>query len=374
MILHLVHDDKVVPRMISQFEEVNSGNNIYICVSNLKNREDLRFLGNSPNIIMSQNKAISKIPWERVDKVCFHYLSFKKIRYYWELCSKYNISHAKNIWFMWGGDIYDILERKGLKLYHESNTFNQIRKDYNKGIFVSSRQKVRYFFSDYFRCLFFENKFDYVICNSKEEFELFCKYVRFSKCKELLHYHYYPIEDTLGCLIDQKVHGNSVIIGNSASPTNNHEYVVSLLKKTQLSNRRIYIPLSYSINETYIKAVETECLGLNDVVLLKKFLPIDDYYKILTECSTFIYGNYRQEGWGNILIALYLGGKVYVSKNSIYPAFLKSMGFKFFITEDLNETYDLELTAKDKENNRSVVLKEFSRDNNIKHIRYICNI
>ena len=241
MILHLVHDDKVVPRMISQFEEVNSGNNIYICVSNLKNREDLRFLGNSPNIIMSQNKAISKIPWERVDKVCFHYLSFKKIRYYWELCSKYNISHAKNIWFMWGGDIYDILERKGLKLYHESNTFNQIRKDYNKGIFVSSRQKVRYFFSDYFRCLFFENKFDYVICNSKEEFELFCKYVRFSKCKELLHYHYYPIEDTLGCLIDQKVHGNSVIIGNSASPTNNHEYVVSLLKKTQLSNMSLYL-------------------------------------------------------------------------------------------------------------------------------------
>ena len=55
MILHLVHDDKVIPRMISLFEQYNPHNNYFVCVS-CKNKKSLRFLSDNPNIIMAYSK------------------------------------------------------------------------------------------------------------------------------------------------------------------------------------------------------------------------------------------------------------------------------------------------------------------------------
>lgn len=380
MILHLVHDDKVVPRMISQFEEVCPGNNIYICVSGYKSKSELKFLKDNPHVILSQTKEVSRIPWKSIDKVCFHYLTFKKIRYYCKLCVMHNIKNPQIIWFMWGGDIYDVLERRGLKMYSDNNSFyNALNKNSGyarsiKGLMELRIQKMRCFLSDFFKCYFFDKKFDYVVCNSKEEFDLFCKYVKFSKCKKLLHYHYYPIEDTLGKLKDVVAHGHSIIIGNSASPSNNHEYILQHLKGIQLGERKVYVPLSYARNEKYVKNVKEKYTVLSNVVMIDDFLPLEDYYHLLSECSTFIYGHFRQEAWGNILVALYLGGKVYVSKKSIFPSYLESMGFVYFITEDIEKTFYKNLTKEEIDNNRNIAMMNYSRDINRKNIELICNL
>ena len=379
MILHLVHDDKVVPRMISQFEEVCPGKSIYLCVSDITNKSDLKFLNNNDHIILSQSKELSKIPWKSIDKVCFHFLSFKKIRCYWKLCIKYSLKHTTNIWFFWGADIYDILGRRGFRLYSDNNSFYKAKgaAHVNKSIKASIDlflEKLRYSLSYYSRCFFLDKKIDFVVCNSEDEFELFCKYVRFSRCKGRLNYQYYPVEDTLGELMDLKLHGNSIIIGNSANPTNNHEYILQLLEGVSYGERKVYVPLNYSRLADYVRVIEDKYSTLPGVVILNDFMPLDDYHRLLADCSTFIYGHFRAEAWGNIMVALYLGGKVYVSKHSILPAYLNSLGCKFFTTEDLGTTFQEELSEEEMNRNRRIVMKNFSKEVNREYIKYICSL
>ena len=82
MILHLIHDDKVVPRMISLFEKYNADNNLYICVTR-KKKESLFFLRDNPKVLMAYSKEERKLPWESIDKVIFHYYDLHKDLYFY---------------------------------------------------------------------------------------------------------------------------------------------------------------------------------------------------------------------------------------------------------------------------------------------------
>ena len=87
-----------------------------------------------------------------------------------------------------------------------------------------------------------------------------------------------------------------------------------------------------------------------------------------------MYGNFRKEGWGNILVGLYLGGKVYLSEKSVLSKTLKNAGYKFFITEHINETFNINLTEEEKKCNRRIAMETCSREQNIKNIEYICSL
>lgn len=378
MILHLVHDDnKIIPRMISQFEEVCPGNNVFICVARTC---DKNYLKDNPYIIDSDSDEVDKISWDKIDKVCIHYLSYSKIQYFLKLSLKHNLSKTKVIWVIWSGDVYDLIERKGFRLYSSDNSYLKIRKfkkegkrsieSYLKGLSLSIRTSI----SDIVRCYFLDRRVDYIVCNSKDEFDLFSNYIKFSRCKGLLNYSYYPLEDTLGSLVDKDIKGTSIIIGNSASESNNHEYVLSIIKNLDIGDRKIYLPLSYGEDAAYIKIIEEKYNQLPNVVILKDFLPLAEYQELLRSCSTFVYGNFRSEAWGNILVALYLGGKVYVSEYSFLSKYLKTEGYKFFITEDIKETFNIELTEEEKRNNRRIAMDSWSREKNKKNIEYINNI
>lgn len=378
MILHLIHDDnKVVPRMIAQFEEVCPGNNVFLCIVRACDNNDLRFLKDNPKVIKSNSNEEDNIPWSKIDKICIHYLNFSKLKYFWKLRFKHGLNKCKLIWFIWSGDIYDIIERKGFELYSSNNSYLDIRRADRKGdkTLKSLLKKLSLSFknsvADSAKCYFLDKKLDYIVCNSRDEFELFSRYLRFSKCKELLNYSYYPLEDTLGSLMNKEINGNSIIIGNSASESNNHEYVLSIIEALPIRDRKVYVPLSYGNDVEYIKIIESKYSRLPNAVILKEFLPLEEYHKLLMSCSTFIYGNFRSEAWGNILVALYLGGKVYVSEKSFLSKYLKTEGYKYFITESIKDTIDVILTDEEKNHNREIAMETWSREKNIKNIEYI---
>ena len=374
MILHLIHDDKVVPRMISQFEEVCPGNNIFVCIARTC---DKNYLKDNPYIIDSDSDEVDNLPWYKIDKICIHYLNYSKIRYFWKLCLKHNLFKKKVIWFIWSGDIYDIIERKGYRLYSSDNSYLKIRKSNKDGErSIKSYLKelslcIKTSISDIVRCYFLDKRVDYIVCNSKDEFDLFSKYIKFSRCKGLLNFSYYPLEDTLGSLIDKNINGRSIIIGNSASESNNHEYVLSIIKNLDIGDRRIYVPLSYGENADYIKIIEEKYSKLPNVTILKDFMPLAEYQELLRSCSTFVYGNIRSEGWGNILVALYLGGKVYVSEHSFLSRYLRSKGYFFFITEGIKETFNIKLSEEEKKTNRRIAQESWSNGKNKENIEII---
>jgi hypothetical protein len=83
--------------------------------------------------------------------------------------------------------------------------------------------------------------------------------------------------------------------------------------------------------------------------------------------NVFIFNNYRQQGIGTIIIALWSGGKVFLSKKNVTSSFYKDNGLKIFSIEDdlfiSNKPYLFNpLTREEILANRTCLLKLYSKE------------
>ena len=64
------------------------------------------------------------------------------------------------------------------------------------------------------------------------------------------------------------------------------------------------------------------------------FMPFEEYNSIIKSCSIAIFAHERQQALGNILMCLWNGCKVFLSKNSIVYKYLKSLGTVIYSIQD----------------------------------------
>lgn len=368
MILHLVLDEKVIPRMMDLFDNYYSGN-IYLCVTRKKSFEDLKFLKKRDNLFLLYGRQLDCIPWKEIKKVCIHFLDIHKVFAFQYFTYFRGLKPDVTIFFAWGGDYYNLVERKGFKVYSDNNLY---RKNPRKSLSERIFWRMYDFFDPIIKLPFLKYKVNYIVA-SKPEYELICSVTKFNHLRGRLDMTYYSIEDVLGNLVNAEVQGHDIIIGNSASSSNNHQYVYDFLKGLPFEGEKIYIPMSYGLYTGYLEEIVPLYSNIPNVCILKDFIDLKSYNKLLCGCSTFIYGHFRQEGWGNIIIALYLGGKVYFPKESQNFKNFTEFGFKIFELEDIQTTYKIPLSLEEKEYNRILALRLFSKEKNKKNIEYICN-
>jgi len=368
MILHLVLDEKVIPRMMDLFDKYYSGN-IYLCISRKKSFENLKFLKRRDNLYLLYGRHLDRIPWKEIKKVCIHYLDIHKIVAFQYLTSFRGLNPDATIFFAWGGDYYNLVERKGFKVYSDNNLY---RKNPRKLLKEKIFWRLYDFFDPLIKIPFLKYKVNYLVA-SKPEYDLICSVTKFKHLRGRLDMTYYSIQDVMGDLVNAEVRGHDIIIGNSASSSNNHEYVYEFIKGLSFEGEKVYIPMSYGLYPGYLEEITSLYLHIPNVCILKDFMDIESYNQLLCGCSTFIYGHFRQEGWGNIIIALFLGGKVYLPKGSQNYKNFADFGFKIFRLEDIQTTYSETLSFEDKEYNRNLALNLFSKEKNKKDIEYICN-
>lgn len=142
--------------------------------------------------------------------------------------------------------------------------------------------------------------------------------------------HYYTIEDTLSQGID-KMDGDDILLGNSASYTNNHVDALYDLKKMNIKGRRIVAPLSYG-DDDYAKRViqfGNRLFG-SSFFPLRNFLPIKDYNNLIGNCGVVIMNHIRQQAVGNISAALYKGANVFLRRENPLFNFFTGIGAKVF--------------------------------------------
>ncbi|CAD5252984.1 MULTISPECIES: TDP-N-acetylfucosamine:lipid II N-acetylfucosaminyltransferase [unclassified Imperialibacter] len=204
----------------------------------------------------------------------------------------------------------------------------------------------------------------------KEEFEYLENRQKLADGAYYLPFTFYPIEYFIGKGKGASVvppRGENILIGNSASYTNNHLEVFEKLRNFDLTGRKLITPLSYG-DPQYVKAISG--IGYQqfpDIFHpLTKFLTIESYNEILSSCSIVIMNHYRQQGIGNILSTIYLGCKVYLSEESILYSFLQRIGCLIFSVEsDLNaenrEAFK-PLSLPEIEYNRKILIAEISSD------------
>ena len=171
--------------------------------------------------------------------------------------------------------------------------------------------------------------------------------------------NYASVEDSFTAAPD--VAGDDILLGNSASLTGNHFEALELLAEKGTGGRRIIAPLSYG-DVAYADAVSqrgAELFG-SDFVALRDFMPLDDYQRIVGGCSIVVMGHRRQQGVGNIALAMWSGARVFLDQRSPLAAFLQRQGAKIGTLDELRRAgVPLARTSPSELDDNRVVLQRF---------------
>jgi len=146
---------------------------------------------------------------------------------------------------------------------------------------------------------------------------------------------------------------NDILLGNSATATNNHIEVISWIAQHKTNFDVCNIPLSYGDTNTQLSVAKhaTEKLK-NQANILKKFMPKIDYFAILESTEYVIMNHCRQQGLGNILWGLATGRTIYLNQRG--PIFKACMdhGLHIKSSASLKHTPPSPITIQEKNQNR----------------------
>ena len=175
---------------------------------------------------------------------------------------------------------------------------------------------------------------------------------------------YFSIEDTIGELKNSRVQGNNVWLGNSATINVNYFENLPKIWFHGYKNRKLIVSLAYGS-----PWVRNLTVRLGKLLFGKKFMPLTDfmplheYNKLMLSCSTMIQPHYEPQAQGNIITALWLGMRVYMSEKSISYAFYKRIGALVFSWESEFKKYHYALlTDAEVEHNRHVLNRWFGKE------------
>lgn len=149
---------------------------------------------------------------------------------------------------------------------------------------------------------------------------------------------------------------NQIVVGNSRAPHLNHIDVLNIIQESEIKNTTFILPFNYGgkLNSIYSSSVISISKSIDNVVLLKDFLPFSEYKQMLTESSAIVINSYRQSSMANIYISIVNGVKVYLNKKNLMYDFLKNRGFLVFTLDDLKTDLKnncFQLAKKDMEYN-----------------------
>jgi dTDP-N-acetylfucosamine:lipid II N-acetylfucosaminyltransferase len=372
MFLHLFDDEKFVDVAINLFEtNRHFHQHQYIVILNtgidkptfVKSKLVQILFYDSPQLIELLKTS------GNCQGIFIHYLSRKKA----ELIA-YIPTNVKLIWMIWGGDAYPLIDNVLLlksyfnqqKLIYSFFQTNKVKNAFY-GSFLGfekwkiNRKKENKFILDVIPRF---THFSSVLINEEE---LFRKYLPI-KNAIYLPFNYANILQLLGKFIDVKSNGKKILLGNSGDPSNQHIDILKKIKKDKrFLNVPLFVPLSYGY-EKYIEHVEKmgNLWFSSNFVCVKKFMPLEEYTKLISECGICIMNHPRQQAVGNIISMIWMGSKVFLNEENLVFQFLNSIGVKVYsIQKDLFKSKENLFEELDENiflNNRKALQAYFGED------------
>lgn len=305
----------------------SSDNTIYF--NDLHKRELFELLDNAEKIIMHSFTS-------PVEIICF--LLKKRWR-------------KKVFWIVWGGDLYQYIRPKQMKILIYGIIRKLIIPDF-KGICTlvdgdfELAEKLYNYKGQRYSAIYINEKETNLVqkfLNEKEE---------------------------------EKIQGNTIkiLVGNSATPSNCHIEIFKILEKWKDKNICIICPLSYG-DKNYGDKVEEEgkILFGDKFIALRSMIPYDQYLKLLSDISIGIFNNNRQQGLGNIYSLISLKKKVYLRENAVYTQLSETDGVKVYSIKQIIDMSYQEFINLDKNillNNKQII----DEKNSIRNAKRIWSI
>lgn len=364
MLLHLFDDEKVVNRCIGMFEKALPNQNIFVCIADVNK---LRHVIQADYIFFYKDgDTFDKEILKKVDAVLIHFLNYQKIQF----VRNYVEMTCPCYWIVWGADLYSqLLYFKNYPLIY-SPSFLHCKKRILKFLY-----KCGYRGRTYKTIInFIKERINYIV--SSFDYDLIKSYLGndIGVKPQIEGFEYYSLEAVLGDLIDSTVNSDNILIGNSASLSNNHLYAFNYLSKLNIGNRKVVTPINYAGTQKYKSYLihHGKMLFGENYMPLLEFLPLSEYNRLMSQASICVFANWRQEAWGNIVVALYLGAKVFLSKKSPLNHYLHKKSFVIFDLEDISQCeIDSRLETKDVEHNRALLRQIMAESGIISNIKSI---
>lgn len=147
----------------------------------------------------------------------------------------------------------------------------------------------------------------------------------------------------------------NVLLGNSASVTNEHKEAIQILKPSLDKLGKIYCPLSYGGPKRYAEEIcryGKENLG-EHFFPLTEFLPLEEYAKIWDDVSIAVFNHNRQEAVTNTYSLILKKKTVYMRPGTTINSFLKSAGI---VVYDFTEGCVMEALPNDVLNRNAEII------------------
>lgn len=328
MILHFVDDEKFIDYVIEYFDRLFPGRNEYVvCMQGRQSA--LKYIKHSHRVRRliwgSAECADFVARLFDYEAVVLHYLCHYKARLVAESTSEVNF-----VWMFWGADAYNNLSQLRRQIF-QPKTLELYRSDMAQAL---RRIASRLFYV----VLFFRDSPEVILKKAlarvnfcapviREDYDFLRDNLPYFKA-DYAPFSYATIEQqTRGFDSARNLVGKDILLGNSSSYACNHVEAIDLLAKMNLEGRKIVVPLSYG-NARYrrrIIAYGRRVLG-DAFEPLVDFLPLPDYMAVLNRCGIVIMNHLRQQAVGNIIMALWMGARVYINQQNTVSDFLQRIG------------------------------------------------
>lgn len=371
--LHIATDEKFINTAYETYEKAFPGQNTFVIL--ISKQTPIKYLSSSlPYIFIS----ISDPYLVKVEKIA---KAVKYIIYHsftWQMTlifSHFKTLKTKNVWSVFGYEMHSHPYLPKKRLFGDQ-TYQKYNTDFGRSI-KNILRPIYYFMFKYekdpyltkWRAL---NKMDYVAVLYEEEFEYFKKVGGINNA-QYVKFTYAPIGVAIPTQLEFTI-SNNILLGNSASYTNNHIEIFNILNTLDIGQCQIITPLSYG-SKDYAEdmTIYGKILFGDKFKPLRDFLPIKEYQAILQNCGIVIMNHYRQQALGNILHTLYAGAKVYLSKKNTLYHYLNRIGCHIYsVEEDLipeNTTAFELLSSIEMEQNRAILYDELNMNRICKELQ-----
>lgn len=376
MILNITPDDKFVPFLQGLFEEASPGESLWRVLAD-KPKPTFAVQADSMELINGEYFGSEKFKSDLqvANCVIFHSLTLS-----WRqqiLVLSRIPENMPIVWRGWGFDYYGILQAHGLRLVLPETNSLIDSQDVVKRVPVKQlpRKLLKAIFSKTIERII-NNKLiariNYFSCCVPDDFEALQLVLPNFKA-QFLPLNYYSAEDVFlrGDNL-QILTGYDILLGNSATPTNNHIEAMRVLRKLGMRGRKVVVPLSYGDMKYQEKVIQAgEKLLGESFVPLTNYMSLPEYNQTVSSCVNLIMNHIRQQAMGNISSALLRGGKVYLRpENPIYKYYTR-MGVKLFPFSDNITIADLDapLNKDDVFKNKEILMGIWSRAQGVKNAK-----
>ncbi|MDN3652650.1 TDP-N-acetylfucosamine:lipid II N-acetylfucosaminyltransferase [Thalassotalea ponticola] len=361
-ILHLAPDEKFIDMGLRAFKKVAPHSNQLLVISDTP---VLKYIESEVDKIFSESELDS-------EKFSNYIYQFDVVVLH-SLC-RVNIpfpKHVKTLWIGFGMDYYDLIsdnfddlllpKTRQLNSLSQSKIF-KLKRALKK---IPAVEKVHRKLHGQKTKSEYLQRIDYFAPVLESEYEMVAsKDAKFKP--KFADWNYGTLEDDLvKDLPDLMSDAQYILLGNSATITNNHVDAFELLEQLDLKDRKIICPLSYGDEDYRNKVLNRgkDIFGAN-FLPITKFMSVDNYLSTLSSCSVVIMNHLRQQALGNIITMLYRGATVFLNKQNPVYDFFKEQGAVLYAIDELeadNSLINYRLTPKEVELNKSILLQHWSR-------------